>query len=75
MTAGERIVIRRVREALCRPNMTLHDFRIQAVYAIPRREAKGIDAAIRRVAWEVHDMTIEQFHAKYGPRPKARKNP
>lgn len=49
-TVGERIELNGVREALCRPELTIDGFRTGAVYAIPRKRAKAIDRAIRKAA-------------------------
>ncbi len=47
-TAGEKIVLRRVRETLGPKTMTLEEFRTRAVLEHCQREAKDHDAALRR---------------------------
>jgi hypothetical protein len=47
-TAGEKIVLRRVRETLGPKTMTLEEFRTRSVLSHCRREAKDHDAALRR---------------------------
>lgn len=51
-TVGEKIELDGVRVALYRPNITLDQFRHEAVYDLPRKRAKKIDSAIKRAVKE-----------------------
>ncbi len=57
-TAGEKIVLRRVRETLGPKTMTLEEFRTRAVLGHCRREAKDHDAAIRRAVKKERERCI-----------------
>ena len=71
-TVGERIELNGVREALCRWNLTLDDFRTAAVYVIPRKRAKAIDRAIRKAAKDerraIHAAIFNSFTAQGRPK-------
>lgn len=58
-TVGEKIELEGVRIALCRPNITLDQFRHGSVYDLPKQRARRIDAAIKRAvkdAWEAGNL-------------------
>lgn len=89
MTVGEKVTIARMKEMYVLRELTLHKFRNDPFYEVPRRDAQKIDRAVNRLvnaaAWDAFYMREvntpfdddgeANVASKYGPRPakKARR--